>query len=212
MVTVHDFGVAEGQRAYLVMELLRGLTLRQELNKIGRLAVPRATEVMRGVCTAVDAAHRRRLLHRDLKPENIFLANAEGVETAKILDFGVVKPIAAGDTTLTVGQTGPGVLVGTLKYMSPEQLHGEEPAERWDLWALAVVAYEMLAGAHPFAVSTALDVHNAVLTGRATPLRTHLPKAPASWQDFFDRAFSPFVELRPASALQLFSAFNKGIY
>ena len=211
VVTVYDYGVAEGQRAYLVMELLRGVTLRQELNKNGRLPVPRATEVLRGVCSAVDAAHRQRLLHRDLKPENIFLANSGAVESAKILDFGVVKAMAPADSTLTVGQTGPGVLVGTLKYMSPEQLRGEEPSEKWDLWALAVVAYEMLAGAHPFTGSIVVKVHTAVLGGHMIALRTHLPEAPPAWQDFFNQALSPNVDLRPASALQLFSRFTQSI-
>jgi serine/threonine protein kinase len=111
--------MAEGQRAYLVMELLRGRTLRQELSKGGRLPSTRASEILRGVCAAVDAARQQRILHRDLKPENIFLVRAGSVETAKILDFGVVKPIAAADTTLTVGQTSPGVLVGTLTTCRP---------------------------------------------------------------------------------------------
>ena len=91
--------------------------------------------------------------------------------------------------------------------MSPEQLQGKEPSKSWDLWSLAVVVYEMLAGAHPFAGSTALEVHNAVLAGCATPLRAHLPEAPAGWQHFFDQALSAGVESRPQSALQLFSSF-----
>ncbi len=211
VVTVHDFGVADGWRAYLVMELMCGLTLRQELSKVGRLPARRASEILSGVCTAVDAAHRRRLLHRDLKPENIFLANMEGLEIAKILDFGIAKPIAGTDTTLTAGQTGPGELVGTLRYMSPEQLRGENASEGWDLWALAVVAYEMLTGSHPFGGSTTLDVYNAVLAGRATPLHTYLPEAPSTWQDFFDKSLSIRSELRPASALQLFSLFKQSV-
>jgi eukaryotic-like serine/threonine-protein kinase len=211
VVTVHDFGVEENQRAFLVMELLRGLTLRQELNKTGRLDAPRALEILHGVCTAVDAAHQQRLLHRDLKPENIFLAKSGETETAKILDFGVAKPIASAERTLSTGQTGPGMLVGTLEYMSPEQLRGEKPAESWDLWALAVVAYEMLAGVHPFAGSTMLDVYNAILAGCVIPLCTHLPEAPQTWQRFFDEALSTRIESRPDSALRLFSTFRQSI-
>ena len=207
VVTVHDFGVAEDQRAYLVMELLRGSTLRQELSRSGRLPARRAAQVLQGICAAVDAAHRQRLLHRDLKPENIFLADTEGVEIAKVLDFGVVKPITPANTTQSSGQTGSGILLGTLRYMSPEQLRGEKPAESWDLWALAVVAYEMLAGAHPFDGSTVLDVHNAILAGRVTPLNAHWPEAPPSWQRFFDQALALRVESRPNSALKLFSDF-----
>jgi hypothetical protein len=211
VVTVHDFGLAEDQRAYLVMELLRGTTLRQELSSGSRLPSARASEVLRDVCAAVDAAHRQHLLHRDLKPENIFLVRTGNVEVAKILDFGVVKPIAPTDTTLSVAQTGPGLLVGTLKYMSPEQLRGEKPAESWDVWAMAVVAYEMLTGAHPFGGATVLELHDAIITGRVIPLRTRVPEAPQTWQDFFDRALSIRIDLRPGSAVQLFSDFMHNI-
>jgi serine/threonine protein kinase len=212
VVTIHDYGVAENQRAYIVMELLRGSTLRQALSQNGRFSAQHALEIFNNVCTAVDAAHRRRLLHRDLKPENIFLTDIEGVETAKILDFGVVKPIAAVDsTTMSIGQTDPGMLVGTLKYMAPEQLRGEKPTESWDIWSLSVVAYEMLAGNHPFAGSTALDIRNAVLTGQMTMLKIYLPEAPTKWQEFFDKAFSPRVELRPNTALGLFYDFKQNI-
>ena len=154
------------------------------------------------------AAHQRRLLHRDLKPENIFLANSEDSEIAKILDFGVAKPIASADTTSSSGQTGPGMLVGTLKYMSPEELRGGKLAESWDVWALAVVAYEMLTGIHPFDGSTSLDISNRILAGQVTPLRTHFPEGPASLQRFFDRAPAVQVEARPASALGLYSEFG----
>jgi eukaryotic-like serine/threonine-protein kinase len=211
VVTVYDFGVTPDQRAFLIMELLRGVTLRQELGQSGRLPPARASEILRGVCAAVDAAHRQRLLHRDLKPENIFLVRDGSDETAKILDFGVVKPIAPAEATQAQGQTSSGVLVGTLKYMAPEQLRGENPAESWDLWALAVVAYEMVAGAHPFAGSAAMDTYHAILAGEASPMHNHLPEAPASWQCFFERALATRVELRPNSALRLFSDFKQSI-
>jgi serine/threonine-protein kinase len=209
VVTIHDFGVDENQRAFLVMELLRGSTLREELVRSGRLSLDRASAILSGVCAAVDAAHRQRLLHRDLKPENIFLVKSEGLETVKILDFGLVKSVASPDTTLSIGNTGPGMLLGTLRYMSPEQLRGEDPAESWDLWALAVVVYEMLAGAHPFDGSAEREVRDAVLAGHMTPLQTHLPDAPQAWQSFFNRTLSPQVAARPGSALQLFSGFAR---
>ena len=90
VVTVYDYGVAEDRRAYLVMELLRGSTLRQELHRNQRLSPERASNILSGICAAVEAAHRRLILHRDLKPENIFLEKSDGTETAKMLDFGVV--------------------------------------------------------------------------------------------------------------------------
>jgi serine/threonine-protein kinase len=151
------------------------------------------------------------LLHRDLKPENIFLADSEDMETAKILDFGVVKSLMESAEDLAGNQTEPGRLIGTLKYMSPEELRGKKPAESWDLWALAVVAYEMLAGVHPFNGSTSSEIRSAILDGKVTALYTHLPEAPASWQHFFDKALASDVGSRPQSALQLLSAFKQGI-
>ncbi|MBN1567844.1 MAG: protein kinase [Acidobacteria bacterium] len=210
VVTVYDYGVSEEQRAYIVMELLRGSTLRQALSAKGRLSVQHALEILSGVCMAMDAAHRKRMLHRDLKPENIFLADSDGVQTAKLLDFGIVKKIASGESaTLSIGQTGPGMLVGTLKYMSPEELRGEPPAESWDLWALAVVAYEMLTAKHPFTGSTSPEIRNAILDGRIMPLHAHFPAAPEGWQQFFDKALALDPASRPQSAFQLLSEFRK---
>jgi hypothetical protein len=211
VVTVYDFGVTEEERAYLVMERLRGCTLRQELLQRKRIVPARAAEILRGVCAAVEAAHERRLLHRDLKPENIFLAQAGKLEVAKVLDFGLVKAIAPGEDeqTATFGDTRPGVLVGTVRYMSPEQLRGEMPSGSWDLWALAVVAYEMLTGAYPFATEAAVGLHQAVPAARATPVRVHVPEAPASWNTFFERALAAECNLRPASASQFCTEFQQ---
>jgi serine/threonine-protein kinase len=103
------------------------------------------------------------------------------------------------------------MLVGTLKYMSPEELRGGKPAASWDVWALAVVAYEMLTGIHPFDGSTSLDISNRILAGQVTPLRTHFPEAPASWQRFFDRALADNVESRQESSPQFFSEFKESV-
>jgi eukaryotic-like serine/threonine-protein kinase len=210
VVTIYDFGIANDGRAFLVMELLKGSTLRRELNRHGRLPASRVSEILAGICAAVSAAHEQRLLHRDLKPENIVISNSEKMETVKILDFGIAKPMAGTETTRS-GQTGPGVLLGTLKYMSPEELRGGKPAESWDVWALAVVTYEMVVGAHPFNGSTSLDVSNRILAARATPLAAYLSEVPTGWQHFFDHALALDVASRPASALQLYSDFGNKI-
>jgi len=96
-----------------------------------------------------------------------------------------------------------------LKYMSPEDLKGDRPAESWDLRALAVVAYEMLAGMHPFTGSTLSEVRIAILDGRITPLQTHWPDAPKNLQHFFDKALAFNPTSRPKSALQLLSDFRQ---
>ena len=214
VVTVHDFGVAAGQRAFLVMELLQGRSLREELREETRLAPARLVEILRGVCAAVEAAHRRSLLHRDLKPENIFLARGETGEVAKVLDFGVAKFLPTAQPTETFSprsdatvDTGT-ALVGTYLYMAPEQLRGEAPQPSWDLWALAVLTYEILTGARPFGTAPG-DWQSAVLAGRFTPLSAHLPEAAPGWQRFFERAFALEPQQRPASARSLLSDLER---
>ncbi len=214
VVTIYDFGVAADTRAYLVMELLEGVALRDQLKRLGPLPAARVLAVMRGVCAAVEAAHRRQLVHRDLKPENIFLARAEAGDIAKVLDFGIAKflqPAAIGDATLATADTGTGALMGTVRYMSPEQLRGSKVGVGWDLWALGVVAYEMLTGAHPFQATTAAEFHSAILSGRVTPVLTHVSDAPQSWQEFFARALSLDSAQRPASAQELIAELERAL-
>jgi len=209
VVTIYDFGLANESRAFLVMELLEGGTLRELLLQEKTLAPQRALGILRDVCAAVESAHRRKLIHRDLKPENIFLARQESGEVAKVLDFGIAKflPSATQDTT----DTGATVVLGTLPYASPEQLRGEPVQTFWDLWALAVVAYEMLTGARPFAGLSPTEWHVAILSGRVTPITVHAPDAPASWQDFFERALALDLSQRPDSATSFFSGLEQAL-
>jgi tRNA A-37 threonylcarbamoyl transferase component Bud32 len=148
VVTVHDFGVAAG-RGFLVMELLAGISLREELERERRLEPRRVLDMLGPVCAAVDAAHRRRFVHRDLKPENIFLARSDGIETPKVLDFGISKFGRGATASIPGAETAVGVLLGTPEYMAPEQLRGEDVQPAWDIWALAMVAHEMLTGHRP---------------------------------------------------------------
>jgi serine/threonine-protein kinase len=209
VVTVYDFGVGEDGRAYTVMELLEGCTLRQEIEQVGRFEVPRALAVMRGVCAAVSAAHERGLLHRDLKPENIFLTRSGGLESAKILDFGLVKQLAGFGSGQESLATTAGVLVGTLRYMAPEQLRGGPPSPGWDLWALSIVAYEMLVGTYPFGAPQ--EIGQLMAPRALSPVSDHLPGARPQWQDYFNQALSPDPAKRPASAWQLFSELEKAV-
>jgi serine/threonine-protein kinase len=208
VVTVHDYGVEAESRAFLVMELLEGRTLRDELNRDKRLAPSRVRQILCGVCAAVQAAHQRQLIHRDLKPQNIFLARGTDAvsEAVKVLDFGISKFLPADDEsapTRTRAETEAGALVGTPAYMSPEQLAGERLDAHWDLWALAVVAYEALTGALPFA-ATGTEWQRAVLAGDFTPVAEHVAEAPAKWQSFFRRCFSTDRRERPGSASEFF--------
>jgi hypothetical protein len=209
VVTVHDFGVAGDNRAFLVMELLRGATLREALQKDGRFPTARALALMRDLCAAIDAAHRRPLVHRDLKPENVFLVSDGPSERAKVLDFGIAKVLTGGAQTAT--QTSTGAIIGTLHYMGPEQLRGGTADPSWDLWALGVIAYETLTGALPFTATTAVDYQTAVLTGRFTPVSTHLPDAPRTLEPFFTRALAQTAAERPPSAPHLLAELEQAL-
>jgi serine/threonine-protein kinase len=205
VVTVHDYGVEGERHAFLVMELLEGRTLADEVKRAGRLVPARVVEIFRGVCAAVAAAHQHHLIHRDLKPANVFLAHgSDGAEIVKVLDFGVAKllPVVDDSTpTQTRDETGTGVLVGTPAYMSPEQLLGGKPEPAWDLWALAVVAYEALTGALPFPGDRA-GWQVDIVAGAFTPPRVHLAAPPATWEPFFRRCFSSRCGERPDSAAE----------
>lgn len=207
VVTVFDFGMTEDHRAFLVMELLEGRTLRDELREAKRLTAARTLDIMRCVCLAVDAAHRRQLIHRDLKPENIFLARSETGETSKVLDFGIAKFVP--NSTQATADTAGGLLMGTMFYMAPEQLRGQAVEAAWDLWALGVTTYEMLTGAQPFVGPTVAELHSAVLAGRFIPLVAHLPNAPARWQEFFAGALALDPKRRPSSAQAFFSKLER---
>jgi tRNA A-37 threonylcarbamoyl transferase component Bud32 len=209
VVTVHDFGIAADTRAFLVMELLRGVSLREEMRARQRLPAPRVVEILRGVCAAVEAAHRQQIMHRDLKPENVFLARDGAHEITKVLDFGLAKALPL-DPQATA-DTDPAALVGTLHYMSPEQLNGRPADISWDLWALAMMTYEMLAGAKPFAGDTAGAWQSAVLAGRAAPISLHLPQAPPPLGEFFTRGLAPDPRHRFLSAAALVQSFEQAV-
>jgi hypothetical protein len=197
LVTVHDFGVDSAQRAFLVMELLEGITLRKELQAHLRLTPARMLQIFEPLCAGLEAAHSWGLVHRDLKPENIFLVRASAPEVVKITDFGIAKflPRVADETS----DTFTGVPLGTLRYMSPEQLRAGALTQGWDLWSLAVIAYEVVCGVHPFATSDLATLPGAILAGDVTPVATYIPDAPSSWQEFFNFALAPQPDARPDS-------------
>jgi tRNA A-37 threonylcarbamoyl transferase component Bud32 len=210
LVTVHDFGVDSDTRVFLVMELLEGVTLRQRLEQQKKFATQQILQILGGVCAGLEAAHEHGLVHRDLKPENIFLAQSSEGEVAKILDFGLAKfLVSTVNSAAATVDTVPGVLMGTPQYMSPDQLKGDVASAAWDIWALAVITYEMLAGAHPFPASSVGQMHYAIVSGGFTPLSTALPDAPAEWQQFFERALSPKTAARPQSAKEFVSDLER---
>ena len=206
VVAIYDFGLADDGRAYIVMEMLKGRTLREALRERGRLDARGALDILRGVCGAVALAHQNGLIHRDLKPENIFLAQFDRRQVAKILDFGLARPLAPG-TTDSVACTAPGAIIGTPGYMSPEQLRGDAPNETWDVWALAVVAFEMLTGAHPFGLS---GDRGGAFAGRSPGPPPDATLSPAL-RKFFEHALAIDCSRRPGSVLQLLEGLDAAL-
>ena len=152
VVSIHDFndGSSVETQPYIVMELVRGVSLGDLLRRQGRMPPERAVRLMHGVCTGVGVAHRQGLLHRDLKPDNVIVVppSHEGdEETAKVVDFGLAK---VRDVAAATALTHTGAVIGTLYYMSPEQCSGEELDARADVYSLGAMLYEMLTGGPPF--------------------------------------------------------------
>src|SRR5437899_6816085 len=148
---------------YLVMEFVEGAPLQ------GPLPIEKAVEYAGQILDALDAAHRKAITHRDLKPANV-LVTKQGI---KLLDFGLAKqsaPLTEADATLTAALTGKGQILGTLQYMSPEQLHGQEADPRSDLFGFVCVLYEMLTGKCAFEGHSAASVIAAILEREPAPL------------------------------------------
>jgi len=181
ILTVHEIGEFENSR-YIVTELIKGKTLRDRLHG-EPMTLREVLDIAMQVAAALNAAHAAGIVHRDIKPENIMLRD-DGI--VKVLDFGLAKlsdppasasgQIAASeDATRAQVNTRPGVVMGTVLYMSPEQARGKETDARCDVWSLGVVIYEMLAGATPFAGETANDSIAAILTKEPPPLDDETP-------------------------------------
>jgi eukaryotic-like serine/threonine-protein kinase len=147
------------------------------------------------------------MLHRDLKPENIFLARKDAREVVKITDFGIAK--ALPQSVDATRDTVTGALVGTMKYMSPEQVRGRLISPRWDLWALSVMAYEALCGVVPFSGDDMPLVQSAIMGVNFTPVNDHLPDAPARWQEFFESAFAHEEERRAGTVAEFWHGLQE---
>ena len=201
-VTVTDFGESQDGYVYLVMELLEGRTLRDALAKEAPLDVARSVALMLQISAAVAAAHEAGIIHRDLKPANIFIVQrAEVPAVVKVLDFGIAKlATELLDEEDVEALTQVGAMIGTPRYMSPEQCDGVDLTPAADVYSLGCILYEMLTGTAPFSGSTPLAI--AVKQTSETPRspREFVSSIPPALEKVVLHTLEKRPEDRPADA------------
>ncbi|MGH9846866.1 MAG: protein kinase domain-containing protein, partial [Blastocatellia bacterium] len=203
ILSIFDFGDEQGL-SYAVMELLEGETLRDHL-KHGPLDWRKAVEIGTAIAEGLAAAHAKGIIHRDLKPENIFLTSDGAV---KILDFGIARVkhevLPNAETlTSTSNTTRPGTIMGTIGYMSPEQVRGEQADAPSDIFSLGSVLYEMVSGERPFARTTAAETIAAILKEEPPALDGLGKQLPETLKHSIRRCLEKRVEARLQSARDL---------
>ena len=205
--TIHEIDQAEGAH-FIAMEFLEGQTLKHRIE--GRpLKLDQVLDLGTQIAEGLDAAHAGGIVHRDIKPANIFVSTRGHV---KILDFGLAKlnPLArpvSGETMPTAATdhalTSPGMAVGTVAYMSPEQARGEDLDARTDLFSFGVVLYEMATGRQPFSGSTSAVIFNQILERAPTQARKLNPQVPLKLDEIIGKALEKDRDLRCQTAAEL---------
>ncbi|HEX8746494.1 MAG TPA: protein kinase [Pyrinomonadaceae bacterium] len=201
---IYEIEEADGYR-FIAMEYIEGVTLRRQM-AASPMILRDALDVAQQIAAALTAAHGAGIIHRDIKPENI-MVRSDGY--VKVLDFGLAKlaeqhevPDTEAPTKALVN-TGPGMVMGTVRYMSPEQARGHEVDARTDLWSLGVVLYECVAGRPPFEGSTASDVITAILSKEPPPLARYARDAPESLDWIVTKALTKEREERYQTAKEV---------
>ncbi|MBC7930814.1 MAG: protein kinase [Rubrivivax sp.] len=222
ILTVYEVGESEGFQ-FIVTEHVEGRTLREAMSR-ERLTPARALDIAAQAASALAAAHEAGIIHRDVKPENLMI-RPDGY--VKVLDFGLAKltglrieetrpaSTSASDDETSLGSqnpqsairnpqsTMPGLVMGTVSYMSPEQARGQKVDARTDVWSLAVVLYELLAGRAPFEGETRSDVLVSILTKEPEPLAAHAPNAPEELRRVVSKALCKEREERYPSMREM---------
>jgi eukaryotic-like serine/threonine-protein kinase len=201
IVATYDTGDDDGT-AYIVMELVEGRTLRHLIDERGRLQVHEAVDISSQVADALEHAHRQGLVHRDIKPANV-LVQTDG--RVKVTDFGIAKAAGGDDLTRT------GTVVGTARYLAPEQVNGHNVDGRADVYALGLILYEMLAGRAPFGGDSDMATAVARLTNAPEPIRAARPEVSRPLEDVLARSLARDPEYRYQSAQAFKDALAPGL-
>ena len=203
-VTVLDFDVSAGSLAYLVMELLHGHSLAQQLRVGGSLSQVRAAEIACSVCDALAQAHGAGIVHRDIKPSNVFLHGTNGERVVKVIDFGIAKLTDESQAPGAESTTQSGMFLGTPAYMAPERVFNQPYDGRADVYSVGVMIYEMIAGRLPFETTGGghLSLMRMHAVEKPFPLREIVPDAHPRLEVAVTSAMRKEPEERP-TAVQL---------
>ncbi|WP_437776439.1 serine/threonine-protein kinase [Sorangium sp. So ce1097] len=202
---VIDVGTLDSGAAYMVLEYLTGDDLGQVLQTRGPLPLAEAADYLLQACEAIAEAHARGIIHRDLKPKNLFLTRRpDGTPLLKVLDFGLSKFIATGDSVKEASLTATGVIMGSIHYMSPEQIRSLKYADvRTDIWALSVILYRMLTGRHPFEGDSITAVTAAIMMDTPTSVLTLRPDLPPAVGALVSRCLTKDPAVRVQSVTEI---------
>ena len=191
IVAVHDFGLDATHGPFLVMEFLEGQSLRERLATGGPLPLKAAIQISGQLMLALMHAHDRGIVHRDIKPDNIFLVSQSGVRMhVRVLDFGIARILRRDDPGQSLTLTSPGAVLGTPRYMSPEQLAGHPLDARSDIFSAALVIHEALTGQLPY------------VSGKK--LSELCPEASPVLQDLLEHCLKPAAQDRPQTAVEVY--------
>ncbi|MFC1643048.1 protein kinase [Myxococcota bacterium] len=205
IVRVFDYGV-DLTTPYIVMELLKGESLAQRLERVGRITLLSLAHVYIQMGRALTTAHETGIIHRDLKPDNIFLVPGDDGDTVKVIDFGVAKRTTLDPGQLVGVQTRTGALVGTPFYMSPEQASGSKHIDyRTDIWSLGVIAYECITGQRPYQSDSLGGLVLEICSGEARVPSRQAP-VPAGFDAWYARCAARRAEERYVSAREAVAA------
>ena len=206
VVETLDAGRLEDESAYILMELLEGVSLHEMIHGEGTLLQRRVASILCQLAEGIGVAHAAGIIHRDLKPENVFITidPETGAERVKILDFGVSKMVEPEEATRL---TREGTVLGTPFYMAPEQASGRDIDGRTDVWAMGVIAYEALTGKLPFWGDTIGEVFIAIGAGHYVPITARRPDVEPAFAAVIDRA----LETDPRDRYPSAEAFRRDL-